>query len=156
MECHHPNWRSPSFFRGVGLNHQPVKMISASWSKLPSWSWLDSSWLRNRPSFWRLAPDRSHWGCIYLRIPCERRSGGLSHQGLRDQRMRLWLWLRNFPTSPPAREAWISQLGDKNRWILLVPNDNYSNQLLWRHFLGSDGNFFGMSVSDQGWFWKGL
>ena len=20
---HHPNWRSPSFFRGVGLNHQP-------------------------------------------------------------------------------------------------------------------------------------
>ena len=23
-ECHHPNWRSPSFFRGVGLNHQPV------------------------------------------------------------------------------------------------------------------------------------
>ena len=20
----HPNWRSPSFFRGVGLNHQPV------------------------------------------------------------------------------------------------------------------------------------
>ena len=26
-ECHHPNWRTPSFFRGVGLNHQPV-MIS--------------------------------------------------------------------------------------------------------------------------------
>ena len=24
-ECHHPNWRSPSFFRGVGLNHQPVR-----------------------------------------------------------------------------------------------------------------------------------
>ena len=23
-ECHHPNWRSPSFFRGVGWNHQPV------------------------------------------------------------------------------------------------------------------------------------
>jgi hypothetical protein len=23
-ECHHPNWRTPSFFRGVGLNHQPV------------------------------------------------------------------------------------------------------------------------------------
>ena len=22
-ECHHPNWRTPSFFRGVGLNHQP-------------------------------------------------------------------------------------------------------------------------------------
>ena len=21
-ECHHPNWRTPSFFRGVGLNHQ--------------------------------------------------------------------------------------------------------------------------------------
>ena len=23
-EFHHPNWRTPSFFRGVGLNHQPV------------------------------------------------------------------------------------------------------------------------------------
>ena len=23
-ECHHPNWRTPSFFRGVGWNHQPV------------------------------------------------------------------------------------------------------------------------------------
>ena len=23
-ECHHPNWLTPSFFRGVGLNHQPV------------------------------------------------------------------------------------------------------------------------------------
>ena len=22
-ECHHPNWWTPSFFRGVGLNHQP-------------------------------------------------------------------------------------------------------------------------------------
>ena len=22
MECHHPNWRSPSLFRGVGWNHQ--------------------------------------------------------------------------------------------------------------------------------------
>ena len=22
-ERHHPNWRTPSFFRGVGLNHQP-------------------------------------------------------------------------------------------------------------------------------------
>ena len=24
-EFHHPSWRTPSFFRGVGLNHQPVK-----------------------------------------------------------------------------------------------------------------------------------
>ena len=23
-ECHHPNWRTPSFFRGVGWNHQPA------------------------------------------------------------------------------------------------------------------------------------
>ena len=23
-DCHHPNWRTPSFFRGVGWNHQPV------------------------------------------------------------------------------------------------------------------------------------
>ena len=24
-ECHHPNWQTPSFFRGVGWNHQPVE-----------------------------------------------------------------------------------------------------------------------------------
>ena len=23
-ECHHPSWRNPWFFRGVGLNHQPA------------------------------------------------------------------------------------------------------------------------------------
>ena len=23
-ECHHPSWRTPSFFRGVGWNHQPA------------------------------------------------------------------------------------------------------------------------------------
>ena len=23
-EFHHPNWRTPSFFRGVGINHQPL------------------------------------------------------------------------------------------------------------------------------------
>ena len=26
-ECHHPNWRTPSFFRGEGWNHQPVGII---------------------------------------------------------------------------------------------------------------------------------
>ena len=26
-EFHHPNWRTPSFFRGVGLNHQPVFLL---------------------------------------------------------------------------------------------------------------------------------
>ena len=29
-ECHHPNWRSPSFFRGVAENHHPV--IDMPWS----------------------------------------------------------------------------------------------------------------------------
>ena len=27
MGNNHPNWRTPSFFRGVGLNHQPVIVI---------------------------------------------------------------------------------------------------------------------------------
>ena len=40
-EFHNPNWRTPSFFRGVGLNHQPVDgcffvswylMIHDTWS----------------------------------------------------------------------------------------------------------------------------
>ena len=26
-ECHHPNWRTPSLFRGVGLNHQPACLV---------------------------------------------------------------------------------------------------------------------------------
>ena len=26
-ECHHPNWRFVIFFRGVGLNHQPVDHV---------------------------------------------------------------------------------------------------------------------------------
>ena len=26
-ECHDPNWRSPSFFRGVGFNHQPGEVF---------------------------------------------------------------------------------------------------------------------------------
>jgi hypothetical protein len=29
-ECHHPNWRSPSFFRGAGWNHQPVHIYIIS------------------------------------------------------------------------------------------------------------------------------
>ena len=32
-ECHHPNWRTPSFFRGVGippLNHQPDMYLDVS------------------------------------------------------------------------------------------------------------------------------
>ena len=31
MECHHPNWRTPSFFRGVGLNHQADDIPSLRW-----------------------------------------------------------------------------------------------------------------------------
>ena len=26
-ECHHPNWRTPSFFRGVAKNHQPDRIL---------------------------------------------------------------------------------------------------------------------------------
>ena len=26
-ECYHPNWRTPSFFRGVGLNQQPAMTL---------------------------------------------------------------------------------------------------------------------------------
>jgi hypothetical protein len=37
-ECHHPNWRSPSFFRGVAKNHQPVLIayLLQGWRVEPS------------------------------------------------------------------------------------------------------------------------
>ena len=44
-ECHHPNWRSPSFFQMVKLNHQP-EIISPCFSdgnpheKIPNHHWL--------------------------------------------------------------------------------------------------------------------
>ena len=31
MECHHPTWRTPSFFRGVGLKHQADDIPSLRW-----------------------------------------------------------------------------------------------------------------------------
>ena len=34
-ECHHPNWRTPSFFIGVGLNHQPDKDSWDPWTAFP-------------------------------------------------------------------------------------------------------------------------
>ena len=60
-ECHHPNWRFVIFFRGVGLNHQPVIFMgrecrdnthqdatSQQWLKNPwrmrSYHWLVTSW----------------------------------------------------------------------------------------------------------------
>ena len=30
-ECHHPNWQTPSFFRGVGWNHQPDDLFWYGW-----------------------------------------------------------------------------------------------------------------------------
>ena len=38
-ECHHPNWRTPWFFRGVSSNHQPV--VSRFWGgKIGCWAAL--------------------------------------------------------------------------------------------------------------------
>ena len=30
-ECHHPNWWTPSFYRGVAKTHQPVNHIISQW-----------------------------------------------------------------------------------------------------------------------------
>ena len=35
-ECHHPNWRSPSFFRGVGFPPTSISRNSAGWNPGPS------------------------------------------------------------------------------------------------------------------------
>ena len=55
--CHHPNWRTPSFFRGVACNHQAVllKSISVSFhGPLVDWT----RWLLCAATAWgaRLAP----------------------------------------------------------------------------------------------------
>ena len=42
-ECHHPNWRTPSFFRGVGWNHQPV-IIFDDWFTMLSDLHQNSCW----------------------------------------------------------------------------------------------------------------
>ena len=37
-EFHHPNGRTPWFFRGVGLNHQPDDIVvSTAWLRKPGW-----------------------------------------------------------------------------------------------------------------------
>ena len=41
-ECHHPNWRTPSFFRGVGLNHQPDVLLVGFRRRF----WCAADWLR--------------------------------------------------------------------------------------------------------------
>ena len=63
-ECHHPNWRSPSFFREVGLNHQP----DYCWS----WHQPDINWastLRIEPiwaGLWRPQWPQSSKGQLLL------------------------------------------------------------------------------------------
>ena len=64
-ECHRPNWRTPSFFRGVGLNHQTYKS-SLNPIKLP----LTISKSQKFPHF--CSSLRHEWGaagcCCYDRI----------------------------------------------------------------------------------------
>ena len=64
-ECHHPNWRTPWFFRGVGLNHQPVMYVPISAMLLKnSPCWLDES-----PSTAKHIPWQFYKNMPYLGIP---------------------------------------------------------------------------------------
>ena len=53
-EFHHPNWRSPSFFRGLGLNHQAVEVSMGK---------MGETWRRSF-SGWR----NIHGWCLLLHI----------------------------------------------------------------------------------------
>jgi len=44
-ECHHPNWRTPSFFRGVAQCTQPPTPISSTSTYSHCLGW----WLRSKP-----------------------------------------------------------------------------------------------------------
>ena len=59
-EFHKPNWRSPSFFRGVGLNHQPDEdycLVSIFWVQF--WKALETT----------RSGKEAQWGFRWLRSP---------------------------------------------------------------------------------------
>ena len=74
-ECHHPNWRTPSFVRRVGWNHQPGDNW---WSFQPEWWYTGHIASYLRVVFWRdYMSDFDHFSSGYRWIwgvHCNRRS----------------------------------------------------------------------------------
>jgi hypothetical protein len=73
-EFHHPNWRTPSFFRGVGINHQPASFRSRI---NQTWFVFDRSVQMQRIAVWQ--------NCIGI---------------LRSFRLSLVFWSTSLCTSP--------------------------------------------------------
>ena len=68
--CHNPNWRTPSFFRGVGstwLNHQPVFFSFVFLQRISDSPWTGRK-KRSRPT-WRPAQKRGDPGRLHGRLP---------------------------------------------------------------------------------------
>ena len=55
-ECHHPDWRTPSFFRGVGWNHQPV---TVSW--LSKFHRVSCCWCHRQVFSWHIWDETPSW-----------------------------------------------------------------------------------------------
>jgi hypothetical protein len=68
-ECHHPSWRSPSFFqRGGELNHQPDMFFSQHWGPLSLRSWCLLTEAMAFSSFWRCQFRKPHHPIIPKKI----------------------------------------------------------------------------------------
>ena len=80
-EFHHPNWRTPSFFRGVGLNHQPDwKICDLSWfGQQTLWLKQHFMWFQqaNRGFMCKTyAFGSGHFFCFQLQLAPKDRSEG--------------------------------------------------------------------------------
>ena len=61
--CHHPNWRTPSFFRGVALAHQPVDLFRSWYFHENDMSPRNPPDSRDSSRPWRpeVAPSQRRW-----------------------------------------------------------------------------------------------
>ena len=56
----HPNWQTPWFFRGVGLNHQPVEVEVTRQVRLDLWWYENTSGINQETCHWAPSTVPSH------------------------------------------------------------------------------------------------
>ena len=132
-EFHHPNWRTPSFFRGVGI---PPTRIYSGWSDVFSYTdaWLECAALCGKPDVRASSPGI--WVWTWMMLPCSRSPQMVSRfQGLGPKELE------------NAQDAEVLALGcPKGCWYLLYSSFFFlsCSPLLWNDphwvsFLGCSG-----------------